>query len=452
MKRNILIMLLCLSLLLGIAPLAQAECYGHWVSCGAGVLNTCEGCGETNVLCEIVHNFGDYEYDANSHWNTCLDCGEKCYEESHFALCFNPTVCDICGATGLSDIELGHPNFVVKSDARECWGECADCGVESFRGSHYTFCIDQGKCSYCGYPGVGFTPYHAFEAFANGTHHWKECTECGEKTNEGLHSAPCSAPDKCQECGGVFDAITLSHTEVVDEAVAPTCTETGLTEGKHCSVCGYETVPRQIISKLYHKWNLTSSTPATCTESGNERYDCSRCGYYYVDRPAPLGHQFDEYLSQMDGTHMAICALCDQGVVENCQLAAGTCAVCGYVAPVETLATGVPCVECENETNPEEEISLEVVDKTSGIAAQDLPAAAQNAVHVFEVTLRQNGQEMIPQGNVIIRLPIENEASLEGLKLMLLLEDGTMAEIAYEIQDGMIVFKTDQTGTFVFLP
>ena len=37
-------------------------------------------------------------------------------------------------------------------------------------------------------------------------------------------------------------------------------------------------------------------------------------------------------------------------------------------------------------------------------------------------------------------------------KLMLVQEDGTLLEIAYEIQDGMIVFKTNKTGTFVFLP
>jgi hypothetical protein len=44
------------------------------------------------------------------------------------------------------------------------------------------------------------------------------------------------------------------HTEVVDEAVAPTCTETGLTEGSHCSVCGTVLTAQTTVPALGHDW------------------------------------------------------------------------------------------------------------------------------------------------------------------------------------------------------
>ena len=44
------------------------------------------------------------------------------------------------------------------------------------------------------------------------------------------------------------------HTDTVLPAVSPTCTETGLTEGAQCVVCGYITTAQQTIPSLGHDW------------------------------------------------------------------------------------------------------------------------------------------------------------------------------------------------------
>ena len=58
------------------------------------------------------------------------------------------------------------------------------------------------------------------------------------------------------------------HTEAVDKAVEPTCTETGLTEGKHCSVCSAVLVEQKVVKAKGHTEAIDKAVEPTCTETG----------------------------------------------------------------------------------------------------------------------------------------------------------------------------------------
>ena len=114
----------------------------------------------------------------------------------------------------------------------------------------------------------------------------------------------------------VVDA--LGHTEVIDEAVAPTCTATGLTEGKHCSVCGEVLVAQEIVDALGHAFEETETVAPNCLEKGYTIYTCSVCGFTKNDDFVDAnGHSYTNYVSNgdatctSDGTETAVCDNCD---------------------------------------------------------------------------------------------------------------------------------------------
>ena len=87
------------------------------------------------------------------------------------------------------------------------------------------------------------------------------------------------------------------HTEVVDNAVESTCTDTGLTSGKHCSVCNEIIMAQQETSLKKHTEEIIPAVDASCNKTGlTEGKKCSICGIILVEQQeTPIKtHTYDD--------------------------------------------------------------------------------------------------------------------------------------------------------------
>ncbi len=75
--------------------------------------------------------------------------------------------------------------------------------------------------------------------------------------------------------------------------VVPTCTTTGLTEGKKCTVCGVTTVEQTVIDAIGHTEETIAGKTPTCTETGlTDGTKCTLCGETLIaqEEIVALGH------------------------------------------------------------------------------------------------------------------------------------------------------------------
>ncbi len=132
-----------------------------------------------------------------------------------------------------------------------------------------------------------------------------------ERVAPSCREEGCAAHWYCKDCGTRFSDQGLTvivdmqslvlpktgHTEKTLLASDPTCTETGLTEGKHCSVCHEVLVAQQTIPAKGHTEVIDRAKAADCTETGlTEGKHCSVCHEVLVAQqtiPAK-GHSYDD--------------------------------------------------------------------------------------------------------------------------------------------------------------
>lgn len=97
----------------------------------------------------------------------------------------------------------------------------------------------------------------------------------------------------CTRCGETIERIipATGHTEEVIPGTPATCTETGLSEGVLCSVCGAVLVAQEEISAKGHTYGETVVIEeASCLRNGKQESVCKDCGETITEIIPALGH------------------------------------------------------------------------------------------------------------------------------------------------------------------
>ncbi|MBE6824412.1 MAG: hypothetical protein E7513_03595 [Ruminococcaceae bacterium] len=237
---------------------------------------TCEDKGYTTHTCSRCDDtYIDSYVDAHGHVEMILPAVEATCTETGLT---QGSYCFVCKETIVAQEvvdALGH----TPSDPADCTHDqnCTVCGevLEAAKGHDYETVVTDPDCE-----NKGYTTYTCsrcddtyIDDYVDALGHKEvvdkaveaDCTNTG--LTEGKHCLVCEKVLVPQE---VVDA--KGHKEVVDEAIEPDCTNTGLTQGKHCSVCEKVLVPQEVVPAAGHSLgeNADCTNAQTCTVCGTE--------------------------------------------------------------------------------------------------------------------------------------------------------------------------------------
>ena len=127
---------------------------------------------------------------------------------------------------------------------------------------------------------------------------------------------------KCANCDATTNVPLTeygSHSPVTVTGTPATCTQTGLTDGVVCEVCGHVITAQQTINKLEHEYTvLVNKVPSTCVVLGHDVMKCENCEATtdvalteYADHTWNAGEITTAATCCATGTKTFTCTVCD---------------------------------------------------------------------------------------------------------------------------------------------
>ena len=171
-------------------------------------------------------------------------------------------------------------------------------------------CTSQGSITYtceCGDSYVEYTQQleHTYNCEVATSKYLKSNATC---TSKAVYYKSCS----CGETGtSTFEhGNMLEHTVVIDNRIAETCTNTGLTEGSHCLVCNKTIIAQEIIPAQHNMSNWIIDQNPTCTTNGSQHKECMQCHTILkTENLKKLGHNIGLSLQCSRCDYQQICEL-----------------------------------------------------------------------------------------------------------------------------------------------
>ena len=296
---------------------------------------------EQETIPALGHDYGDY---VQTKAPTCTAKGTE------------TATCSRCSNTTSREISaLGHE--VVTDEAVAA--TCTSAGLTE--GSH---------CSRCD---TVLEEQETVPAFGHdyGSYVQTKAPTCTEKGTETATCSRCSAMTS-------RDIEALGHSVVKDEAVAATCTTSGLTEGSHCSRCDTVLEEQETVPALGHSWSDWEDSRTSCDEVGIRTRSCSVCGEEETEELPAGTHTWDNgtVTKQPDctqsGTMEFICMVCGDISMED-------------IAPLdhtEVSVAGFPATCTENGLTDGSKCSVCGVVLTE---QQLVPALRHKLIHITAV-------------------------------------------------------------------